>query len=68
MAETLLKAWVCQVCGYVHYGPEPPEECPVCGTEPSMFAQEDLPTPDGVPVLAAQSLKIVIAGAGIAGV
>ena len=23
-------AWRCQVCGHVHYGDEPPEECPYC--------------------------------------
>lgn len=22
--------WRCRMCGYVHYGPEPPEACPVC--------------------------------------
>ena len=23
--------WVCTVCGYVHEGDKPPEECPDCG-------------------------------------
>ncbi len=23
-------AWRCRMCGYIHYGPEPPEECPYC--------------------------------------
>ena len=23
-------AWRCPICGYVHYGEEPPEECPYC--------------------------------------
>ena len=22
--------WVCQECGYIHFGKEPPEECPSC--------------------------------------
>lgn len=22
--------WICRVCGYVHEGPKPPDECPVC--------------------------------------
>ncbi len=22
--------WVCTVCGYVHEGEQPPENCPVC--------------------------------------
>ena len=23
-------AWRCRICGYVHYGDQPPEECPYC--------------------------------------
>lgn len=29
--------WKCRVCGYVHEGPEPPDECPVCGAAKDMF-------------------------------
>ncbi|MBS7248176.1 MAG: rubrerythrin family protein [Candidatus Jordarchaeales archaeon] len=29
--------WVCRECGYVHYGKEPPEECPSCGHKRSYF-------------------------------
>ncbi|MGE5380553.1 MAG: FAD-dependent oxidoreductase [Methylocystaceae bacterium] len=29
--------WKCRVCGYIHEGPEPPEECPVCGASRDMF-------------------------------
>ena len=25
------KRWRCAVCGYIHEGPAPPSECPVCG-------------------------------------
>ena len=35
--------WVCTVCGYVHEGPEPPEECPVCGAGPDLFEAEAEP-------------------------
>ena len=24
-------AWKCSKCGYIHYGTEPPKECPSCG-------------------------------------
>ncbi len=24
------EAWRCRICGHMHYGPEPPEECPYC--------------------------------------
>jgi len=29
--------WVCRECGYVHYGKEPPEECPSCSHSRSYF-------------------------------
>lgn len=29
--------WKCRVCGYIHEGSEPPEECPVCGAPKEMF-------------------------------
>ncbi|MEK7848759.1 MAG: rubredoxin-like domain-containing protein [Chloroflexota bacterium] len=34
-----LTRWECQVCGYIHIGPEPPEVCPVCGAPKSEFKQ-----------------------------
>lgn len=36
-----MKKWKCTVCGYVHTGEEPPEKCPVCGADKSLF--EELP-------------------------
>ena len=44
-----MKKWECTVCGYIHEGEEPPEECPVCGADRSKFVeiteekQEDAP-------------------------
>ena len=32
-----MKKWRCTVCGYIHMGDEPPEECPVCGADASKF-------------------------------
>lgn len=29
--------WECRVCGYIHEGSEPPDECPVCGVPKDMF-------------------------------
>ncbi|MEN6625956.1 MAG: NADH peroxidase [Candidatus Sumerlaeia bacterium] len=29
--------WICKVCGYVHEGPEPPAQCPVCKAPASKF-------------------------------
>ena len=33
--------WVCSVCKFVHYGPTPPEKCPLCGVPASMFVKEE---------------------------
>ena len=32
-----MKAYVCKVCGYVHFGEEAPEKCPQCGVGSEMF-------------------------------
>jgi len=32
--------WVCSICGYVHYGDNPPEQCPVCGVSKELFKRE----------------------------
>lgn len=31
------KAWRCNVCGFIHRGDEPPEECPLCGAPKADF-------------------------------
>lgn len=31
--------WKCTVCGYIHTGDEPPDKCPVCGADKSMFVE-----------------------------
>lgn len=31
------KKWKCTVCGYVHEGDQPPEQCPSCGAPKSQF-------------------------------
>ena len=33
--------WVCQVCGYVHEGPEPPEACPQCKAPAAKFTKQE---------------------------
>jgi len=30
-------AWICTVCGYIHYGTEAPDVCPVCGATSDLF-------------------------------
>ncbi|MBR6689554.1 MAG: hypothetical protein IKL68_06030 [Clostridia bacterium] len=29
--------WVCEVCGHIHYGDNPPDTCPLCGVPSKMF-------------------------------
>jgi rubrerythrin len=29
--------WLCEVCGYVHDGDQPPANCPLCGAPKSRF-------------------------------
>jgi len=38
-ADQQERRWRCTVCGYVHTGPEPPEKCPVCGSDRSVFVE-----------------------------
>jgi rubrerythrin len=33
--------WVCQVCGYVHEGSEPPEACPQCKAPAAKFTKQE---------------------------
>lgn len=33
------KAWRCRICGHIHYGDEPPEECPVCKFPKGVFKE-----------------------------
>jgi len=35
------RRWRCSICGYFHEGEEPPEKCPVCGADRSLFVEVD---------------------------
>ena len=34
-----MKAFVCKVCGYIHFGDEAPDRCPQCGVGKEMFEE-----------------------------
>ncbi len=34
-----MKKWKCTACSYIFEGDEPPEKCPVCGADKSMFIE-----------------------------
>ena len=61
------KAWRCVICGYLHEGPAPPEDCPVCGATADEFEPYAVPEPVSV-TRSASPLRLVIVGAGIAGI
>ena len=52
MSESKTSAWICTVCGYVHHGPQPPDECPICGAGPDLFEphEEAVPKQEAAPV------------------
>ena len=33
--------WVCAVCGYIHEGDQPPQECPVCHAPAEKFIKQE---------------------------
>ena len=33
--------WVCEICGHVHYGDNPPDTCPLCGVPSKMFKKAE---------------------------
>ena len=34
-----MRKWECTVCGYIHEGESPPDECPICGAGPEYFEE-----------------------------
>ena len=37
-----MKAYVCKVCGYIHFGEEAPEKCPLCGAPKEQFELKEV--------------------------
>ena len=35
----MAKKWRCTVCGYIHEGPEAPEQCPLCKAGKDKFVE-----------------------------
>jgi PAS domain S-box-containing protein len=35
----MTKRWKCTVCDYIHVGSEPPDVCPICGSDRSQFIE-----------------------------
>ena len=65
VTEVAAQRWRCIVCDYIAVGEEPPYECPVCGATGGPF--EPLPDEEEEAQGAASVGKVVVVGAGIAG-
>lgn len=39
MSEDGDEAWICEVCGHIHYGKKPPKVCPVCAHDQEYFSR-----------------------------
>ncbi len=59
-----MKKWRCIVCGYIHEGEEPPEECPICGVGPEEF---ELIEEEEESVAPSDVQQVIIMGNGAAG-
>lgn len=55
-----MKKWICEKCGYAHYGEEAPMRCPKCGAPKSAFHVEKESNGCGFRLLAIIMLVIVI--------
>ncbi len=58
--------WRCLNCGHVQAGLQPPTDCPACGASADRF--EPVSEAAGAVVDAERPLKVVVVGAGIAGI
>ena len=36
-----MKKYVCSICGYVHYGDEALDQCPICFVGRDLFEEQD---------------------------
>ncbi|MFC1607493.1 FAD-dependent oxidoreductase [Candidatus Latescibacterota bacterium] len=64
--QVVAKGWKCLNCSYIHSGVTHPGECPVCAAQPDRFERVIESGETGISSQAPS--KVVIAGAGIAGV
>ncbi len=58
------KVWQCSICDHIVPGSAPPELCPICGAAAALFHPYEV---TATTVAAADIRKVVILGAGIAG-
>lgn len=66
MEKNSEKTWRCSICGYLHYGDDAPETCPICEAKPEDF--KEIETAVRPERRNPGHERVVIIGAGIAGV
>jgi nitrite reductase (NADH) large subunit len=66
MRKNAENTWRCSICGYIHYGDAPPEQCPICDAKAEDFKQIDGAVRPERHDPGRE--RVVIVGAGIAGV
>ncbi len=64
--------WKCTVCGHIHEGDEPPEQCPVCGSPKDVFIQVSDDYVEGsessiISKDAIEEADVLVVGSGAAG-
>ncbi|WP_423363852.1 FAD-dependent oxidoreductase [Mycoplasma sp. P36-A1] len=62
-----MKKWECSVCGYIHNDVMPPQNCPVCNADQSLFILLENETEINDKTNYATDLDIAIVGSGVAG-
>lgn len=64
-----MKKWICSICGHIHTGDVPPENCPICGAPASAFqeAEAESKKTDGKDGSFPTEADIVVIGSGAAG-
>lgn len=67
MATQAVRKWECVVCGYIHEGPVPPDECPLCGAPRSEFKPCQPSTSPQLAAGASEPIRVVVIGTGHAG-
>lgn len=55
------RRWRCTICGYIHFGDEPPEKCPACGALKNLFVEIDAA---GNQIVAPRKEPVVAGAAG----
>ena len=66
MKENAGKTWRCSICGYIHYGDEAPDTCPICDAKAEDFKEIEVAVrPER---RNAGHDRFIIIGAGISGV